>query len=172
MDARRQHLLIVDEVPTFDTRAHIKIHDEGRKFGLVLVTAAQSLQGLGERLRDSVLTNAGVIGAMRLGVDDAYFLRRLFEPLSAEDLLSLPAFEIVLRMPSREGAENYQGRVCLPAPGDPSVAAAVVAASDMRDARPVDEVRAEVRRREGGERLAVAGGQGVGSSDARQRDRK
>ena len=56
---------IVDEVPTFDTRALVKIHDEGRKFGLVLVTAAQSFKGLGERLRDSVLTNAGVIGAMR-----------------------------------------------------------------------------------------------------------
>jgi energy-coupling factor transporter ATP-binding protein EcfA2 len=171
LDARRQHLLIVDEVPMFDTRALIKIHDEGRKFGLVLVTAAQSFKSLGERLRDSVLTNAGVIGAMRLGVDDAYLLRRLFDPLTAEDLLSLPAFEIVLRMPSRDGAEKYQGRVCLPAPGDPSVAAAVVAASDRRDARPVDEVRAEVRRREGGERLLAAGGQGPGGSVARQRDR-
>jgi hypothetical protein len=113
-----------------------------------------------------------VIGAMRLGVDDAYVLRRLFEPVTAEDLLSLPAFEIVLRMPSLDGAENYQGRVCLPAPGDPSVAAAIVAASDKRDARPVDEVRAEVRRREGGERLVAVGGQGAAKSDARQRDRK
>jgi energy-coupling factor transporter ATP-binding protein EcfA2 len=172
LDARRQHLLIVDEVPTFDTRALIKIHDEGRKFGLVLVTAAQSFKGLGERLRDSVLTNAGVIGAMRVGVDDAYLLRRLFDPLTAEDLLSLPAFEIVLRMPSHDGAENYQGRVCLPAPGDPSTAAAVVAASDKRDARPVDEVRAEVRRREGGDRLVDPGRQAPAKSDRRERDRK
>lgn len=172
LDGRRQHLLIVDEVPMFDTRALVKIHDEGRKFGLVLVTAAQSLKGLGERLRDSVLTNAGVIGAMTLGVDDAYVLRRLFDPLTAEDLLSLPAFEIVLRMPGRDGAENYQGRVCLPAPGDPSVAASVIAASDKRDARPFDQVRAEVRRREGGERLAAAGGHGAATPDRRERDRR
>lgn len=172
LDARRQHLLIVDEVPTFDTRALVKIHDEGRKFGLVLVTAAQSFKGLGERLRDSVLTNAGVIGAMRLGVDDAYLLRRLFEPVTAEDLLSLPAFEIVLRMPGRDGAENFQGRVCLPAPGDPLVAASVIAASDKHDARPLDQVRAEVRRHEGGERLVAAGGQSGARSDARQRDRR
>ena len=172
LGARRQHLLIVDEVPTFDTRALVKIHDEGRKFGLVLVTVAQSFKGLGERLRDSVLTNAGVIGAMRLGVDDAYLLRRLFEPVTAEDLLSLPAFEIVLRMPGRDGAENYQGRVCLPEPGDPSVAAAIIAASDTRDARPFDQVRAEVRRREGGERLAAAVGQGAAKSGRLERDRK
>jgi hypothetical protein len=171
LDTRRQHLLIVDEVPMFDTRALIKIHDEGRTVGLVLVSAAQSFKSLGERLRDSILTNAGVIGAMRLGVDDAYLLRRLFEPLTAEDLLSLPAFEIVLRMSSQGGVENYQGRVCLPAPGDRSVAAAVVAVSDKRDARPVDQVRAEVRRREGGERSVAADGQSPGGPGGRRRDR-
>lgn len=154
------------------TRALVKIHDEGRKFGLVLVTAAQSLKGLGERLRDSVLANAGVIGAMRLGVDDAYLLRRLFEPLTGEDLLSLPVFEIVLRMPSRDGADTYQGRMFLPPPGDPAIAAAVVAASDQRDTRPFEQVRAEVRRREGGEQLAAAGGHGAVTPDRRERDRK
>ena len=50
-ETRRQHLLLVDEARRFDTRALGRIHDEGRKFGLVLVTAAQSLAGLGERLR-------------------------------------------------------------------------------------------------------------------------
>jgi Helicase HerA, central domain len=167
LDARRQHLLIVDEAPMFDTRALVKIHDEGRKFGLVLVTAAQSLKGLGERLRDSVLTNAGVIGAMSLGVDDAHLLRRLFEPLTVEDLLSLPAFEVLLRMPGRDGPEKYQGRACLPAPGNPAVAAAIVAASDRRDARPLEAVRAEVRRREGG--IPRDGG---AKADERQRDAK
>lgn len=170
LDGRRQHLLIVDEVASFDTRALVKIHDEGRKFGLVLVTAAQSLKSLGERLRDSVLTNAGVIGAMSLGMDDAHLLRRLFEPLTVEDLLSLPAFEVLLRMPGQDGPRAYQGRVCLPTPGDPGVGAAVVAASDRRDARPLEQVRAEVRRREGGDRQ---GGGGAGtSSDGRQRDEK
>jgi hypothetical protein len=168
LDARRQHLLIVDEVSMFDTRALVRIHDEGRKFGLVLVTAAQSLKGLGERLRDSVLTNAGVIGAMSLGVDDAHLLRRLFEPLTVEDLLSLPAFEVLLRMPGRDGPATYQGRVCLPAPGDPAVAAALVAASDRRDARPLDQVRAEVRRREGGDPRDRGGAK----AGERQRDAK
>lgn len=170
LDGRRQHLLIVDEVASFHTQALVKIHDEGRKFGLVLVTAGQSLKGLGERLRDSVLTNAGVIGAMSLGVDDAYILRRLFEPLTVENLLSLPAFEVLLRMPGRDGPRPYQGRVCLPAPGDPAVASAVVAASDRRDARPLDQVRAEVRRREGGDRQGCAGADS--STNGRVRDEK
>ena len=66
-EARRQHLLLVDEVGSFDTRALVRIHDEGRKFGLVLVTAAQSLAWLGPRLRDSILTNAGVLGVLSPG---------------------------------------------------------------------------------------------------------
>ena len=66
-DQRRPHFLIVDEVPTFDTEALRRILDEGRKFGLALVVAAQSLRGLGERLRDSVLTNAGVIALISPG---------------------------------------------------------------------------------------------------------
>jgi Helicase HerA, central domain len=166
-DGRRQHLLIVDEVASFDTRALVKIHDEGRKFGLVLVTAAQSLKGLGERLRDSVLTNAGVIGAMSLGIDDAHHLRRLYEPLTVEDLLSLPAYEVLLRMPGPDGPAAFQGRVCLPPPGDPAVVAAIVAASDRRDARPLDQVRAEVRRREGGDDAG-----GGSARDSRVRDEK
>ena len=45
---RRQHLLIVDEAPAVRHPGARKILDEGRKFGLVLVTRAQSLSGLGE----------------------------------------------------------------------------------------------------------------------------
>jgi energy-coupling factor transporter ATP-binding protein EcfA2 len=151
-EARRQHLLLVDEVGSFDTRALVRIHDEGRKFGLVLVTAAQSLTGLGPRLRDSVLTNAGVLGVLSPGPEDAQLLRRLFAPLTVEDLLGLRRFELLLRMRSASGGyEAYGGKICPPPPGSPAAADAVVLASDLRDARPVDQVLAEVHRRAGGE---------------------
>ena len=150
-DTRRQHLLIVDEVPTFDTRALEKIHDEGRKFGLLLVTAAQSLSGLGVRLRDSVLTNAGVLALLSPGADDIQALRRLVAPLSAEDLLGMRQHEMVIRMTGPDGrAGVFGGMVCPPPPGDHRVAEALIRASDTRDARPLEEVEAEVRRRAGG----------------------
>ena len=51
------------------------------------------------------------------------------------------------------GYEAYGGMVCPPPPGSPAAADAVILASDLRDARPVDQVRAEVHRRAGGEEL-------------------
>jgi hypothetical protein len=150
-DTLRQHLLIVDEVPTFDTRALEKVHDEGRKFGLLLVTAAQSLAGLGVRLRDSVLTNAGVLALLSPGADDVQALRRLVAPLSAEDLLGMRQHEMVIRMTGPDGrAGVFGGMVCPPPPGDPRMAEALIRASDERDARPLEQVEAEVRRRAGG----------------------
>ncbi len=158
-ETRRQHLLLVDEVGSFDTRALVRIHDEGRKFGLVLVTAAQSLASLGTRLRDSILTNAGALGVLSPGPDDAQLLRRLLAPLSADDLLGLRQFELLLRMRGASGGyETYGGMVCPPPPGSPAAAEAVILASDGRDARPVDQVRAEVHRRAGGDEPRVDGG--------------
>ncbi|MGH2379663.1 MAG: helicase HerA domain-containing protein, partial [Candidatus Limnocylindria bacterium] len=150
-ESRRPHLLIVDEVPTFDTRALEKIHDEGRKFGLLLVTAAQSLSGLGVRLRHSVLTNAGVLALLSPGADDVQALRRLVAPLSPDDLLGMRQHEMVIRMTGPDGrAGVFGGMVCPPSPGDPRVAEALIRASDTRDARPLEQVEAEVRRRAGG----------------------
>ncbi len=46
----------------------------------------------------------------------------------------------------------YGGRVRLPAAGDPARAAALIAASDQRDGRPLETVRGEVHHRAGGDR--------------------
>jgi len=56
-----------------------------------------------------------------------------------------------MRMPGRGGQPTaYGGMLLPPGPADPALAADIVAASDARDARPIDEVRAEVFRRAGG----------------------
>lgn len=155
-------------MPTFDTRALEKIHDEGRKFGLLLVTAAQSLAGLGVRLRDSVLTNAGVLALLSPGADDVQALRRLVAPLSPEDLLGMRQHEMVLRMTGPDGrAGTFGGMVCPPPPGDLAVAEALIAASDARDARPLDQVRAEVHRRSGGDEPGADAAPAPGPADPR-----
>ncbi len=66
-----------------------------------------------------------------------------------------------MRMPGRAGQPMASGGILVPpGPGDPVVAAEIIAASDARDARPLDEVRAEIHRRAGGSEPAT-------SSDAR-----
>ena len=145
---RRPHLLLVDEAQRFATRAVEGISVEGRKFGLGLVLAAQSLTGLNERLRNALLTNAATLALLSPGGDDARSLTRLFVPLREEDLLGLERHELVLRMPGADGRPTvFGGRVCLPEPGDPQRAAALIADSDRRDARALDDVRDEIRRR-------------------------
>jgi hypothetical protein len=148
---RRQHLLIVDEAQRFATRALENISVEGRKFGLALVLASQSLGGLGDRLARTVLTNAASIALLAPGSEDVRGLARLFAPVTGEQLSGLRAFELVMRMPGPDGRPTVAGGLILP-PGvaDPAVAAATIAASDAQDARPPDEVRAEIDRRAGG----------------------
>jgi hypothetical protein len=169
--ARRQHLLIVDEAQRFATRALENISVEGRKFGLALVLASQSLGGLGERLARTVLTNAASIALLAPGSEDVRGLARLFAPVTGEQLSGLRAFEVVLRMPGRDGRPTVAGGILLsPGPADPAVAAATIAASDAQDARPLDEVRAEIDRRAGGRAIAdVAKGQAQSAKGPAQR---
>ena len=159
-DSRRQHVLVIDEAQRFGTRALENISVEGRKFGLALAVASQSLGGLGERLGHTILTNMASIALLAPGAEDVRSLARLFAPVTAEQLSSLRAFEVVLRMPGREGRPTVTGGLILP-PGvaDPTVAAQIVAASDRRDTRPLAEVQAEVRRRAGGDDETPPGGQ-------------
>lgn len=149
---RRQHLLIIDEAHRFVTRAVENISVEGRKFGLALALAAQSLGGMGERLSRTIVTNAATIALLAPGAEDVRTLARLFAPVTAEQLTSLRAYETVVRMPGRDGRPTAVGGILLPpGHGDPRIAAEVIAASDARDARPLDIVAAEVFQRSGGE---------------------
>ena len=149
-ESRRQHVLIVDEAQRFDTRALGKIAVEGRKFGLALALASQSMGGLGERLRNTVLTNAACLALLAPGADDLRGLARLVAPVSLDELANMRRFEVLLRMPGPDGRPGvYGGTVSAPGPSDPVTAAAIVVRSDARDARPVDDVAAEVAHRSG-----------------------
>ena len=153
-DQRRPHFLIVDEVPTFDTEALRRILDEGRKFGLALVAASQSLRGMGERLRDSVLTNAGVIALISPGPDDVSAVRRMFDPMHA----GRPSWAATARVRGADAGRRWPAsrlrrhesagrRRAIPV-----AAEAIIARSDARDGRDPAAVHDEVRRRSGGER--------------------
>lgn len=156
--SRRPHLLVVDEAQRFDTRSLGRIAVEGRKFGLGLVLASQSLAGLGERLRGTVLTNAASLAMLAPGQDDVRSVGRLFSPVSPERLADLRRFEVVLRTPGEDGHPAVVGGVVRRPDGeDPTRVARIGASSDRRDARPSDEVRAEIYRRSGGERPANQG---------------
>lgn len=145
---RRPHLLVVDEAPRFATRAVGRIEQEGRKFGLAIGLAAQTLGGIGPQFRETLLANAGTLGLMSPGIDDVRDLVPLFAPLTAADLLGMREFELLVKTAGPKGrSERYGGVVSRPPEGDPARAAKIVAASDARDARPRIVVEAEVKER-------------------------
>ena len=80
---RRPHLLVVDEAQRFHTQAMEGILAEGRKFGLHIALAAQSMSALGDRLAGAVRTNVASVALLEPGTDDVRDLGRLFAPVSA-----------------------------------------------------------------------------------------
>ncbi len=134
-------------------RAVGKILVEGRKFGLSLALATQSLDGLGERLRSTILANTGSFAQLQPGSGNLRPIAELLAPITAEQLADMRPMQVVLKLPGPDGRRvAYGGEIERREAGDPSAAAAIVRASDERDARPLAKVRAEVWRRSGGRR--------------------
>ena len=156
---RRPHLLVVDEAQRFHTQALEGILAEGRKFGLHAALAAQSLSALGERLGSAVRTNVASVALLEPGPEDARDLGRLFAPVTADELLAMRRFDVVVRTRGSDGMPIVSGgRVSMPGPVDPERLAAIVAASDERDApRSLQDVEDEVFVRSGGDELRDEG---------------
>jgi hypothetical protein len=152
-ERRRQHVLVLDEAQRFDTRAIGKISVEGRKFGLSLAVATQSLDGLGERLRGTILANTASLAQLQPGSVNLRQLADLFAPVTAEQFADMRPMQVVLKLPGPDGRRvAYGGEIERWEESDPATAAAIVRASDERDARPLAKVQAEVWRRSGGGR--------------------
>lgn len=98
-DERRDFYLYLDEVQTVATLSLAGMLQEARKYRLGLIMAHQYLDQLDERLQRAILGNVGTLVAFRVGVRDAKVLVDEFFPeFSIEDLVSLPAYEIYLRL--------------------------------------------------------------------------
>lgn len=146
--SRRPHLLVVDETPRFSTRALGGLVNEGRKFAVTVGLATQTLKDIGAALGATAVANAGTIALMSPGLEDAKALAPLFAPLTPADLLGMERHGMALKTAGRGGRDVvYGGIVTPPGPADPEIAAEILAASDKRDARPRNEVAAEVTER-------------------------
>jgi hypothetical protein len=149
---RRPHLLVVDEAQRFHTQAMESILSEGRKFGLHIALAAQSMSALGDRLAGAVRTNVASVALLEPGTDDVRDLGRLFAPVTPEELLAMRRFDVVVRTRGADGMPLVRGgRVSIPAPADAERMDGLIAGSDYRDApRSLEEVEREVFERSGG----------------------
>jgi type IV secretory pathway TraG/TraD family ATPase VirD4 len=98
-EERRDFFLYLDEFHIFSTLSLATMLSELRKYHVGLVLAHQYFSQLETEIRDAVLGNAGTLISFRVGSLDAPLLAREFSPVfEADDLLSLPNFNVYLKL--------------------------------------------------------------------------
>ena len=89
-DKRRDFNLYIDEFQNFTTDSIATILSEARKYRLNLTMAHQFIAQLDEKISDAVFGNVGSELVMRVGVQDAEFLVKQFEPVfNQNDLINI-----------------------------------------------------------------------------------
>jgi energy-coupling factor transporter ATP-binding protein EcfA2 len=95
---RRPFFVLVDETGSFATAPLLGLVAEGRKFGVGLALATQSLAAMDPEVRAALLGNAGTLVSFRVGADDADIMSREFvREVAPEHLMRLSTGEMVVR---------------------------------------------------------------------------
>jgi len=97
-EKRRDFYLYVDEFQNFATPDFAQILSEARKFKLNLTVANQFIGQMEDEVKNAIFGNVGTIIAFRVGVTDANYLQREFQPTFAEDdLLNIDRFHVYIK---------------------------------------------------------------------------
>ncbi|MCX6811045.1 MAG: type IV secretion system DNA-binding domain-containing protein [Candidatus Berkelbacteria bacterium] len=96
-DERTPFYLYVDEFQNFITDVFSTILSESRKYKLSLQITNQYIAQLDDKIRDSVIGNAGNLIAFRVGAADAEFLVKEFAPIAIDDLTNVDKFNFYIR---------------------------------------------------------------------------
>ncbi len=98
-ETRDPFYLYIDEFQTFSTESFANILSEARKYKLNLILAHQYINQLDDTVKDAVFGNVGNLISFRIGIEDALFLEKEFEPeIHAQDLINLPSYYFYIKM--------------------------------------------------------------------------
>jgi hypothetical protein len=98
MEKRRDFFLYVDEFQNFATPDFAQILSEARKYRLSLIVANQFIGQMEEEIKNAIFGNVGTIASFRVGVNDASYLQREFQPTFNEtDLINVDRFNCYMR---------------------------------------------------------------------------
>lgn len=98
-EQRRDFYLYVDEFQNFATDTFASILSEARKFRLNLNITNQYIAQIPENIRDAIIGNVGTLISFRIGVPDAEFMAKEFEPVANQfDLNQIDAFNAYIKL--------------------------------------------------------------------------
>jgi len=95
---RRDFFLFVDEFQNFATPDFATILSEARKYHLNLTVANQFIGQMDEEVKNAVFGNVGTLISFRVGVTDASYLQREFQPVFGEsDLINVEKYHAYMK---------------------------------------------------------------------------
>jgi hypothetical protein len=151
-EKRRDFYLYVDEFQNFATQDFAVILSEARKYHLNLTVANQFISQMDDEVKNAVFGNVGTICSFRLGISDAGFLTKQFQPEFGEhDLLNLGTGEVYLKtMVNGVPKDPFSLKVAAvekKKPGNPKMAEMIKRLSALKYGRPRALVEAEIAQR-------------------------
>lgn len=95
---RRDFFLYVDEFQNFATPDFATILSEARKYHLSLTVANQFIGQMDEEVKNAVFGNVGSLISFRVGVTDASYIQREYQPTFGEsDLINVERFHAYMK---------------------------------------------------------------------------
>ncbi len=151
---RRDFFLYVDEFQNFATPDFATILSEARKYRLNLTVANQFIGQMDEEVKNAIFGNVGTMMSFRVGVTDASYLQREFQPTFTEsDLINVEKFHIYMKtIVENEPVPPFSVDVTkdinkVRAEANEKIAQAVIQLSRLKFGRPRDLVEAEISQR-------------------------
>ncbi|GAB4218614.1 MAG: hypothetical protein Fur009_0140 [Candidatus Microgenomates bacterium] len=153
-EKRRDFFLYVDEFQNFATPDFATILSEARKYHLNLTVANQFIGQMDEEVKNAVFGNVGTLITFRVGVTDASYIQREYQPVFGEsDLINIERFHVYMKtivdnepVPpfSVDLTKDYKKYKAM---ANEKVAQAIIQLSRLKFGRPKELVEAEINQR-------------------------
>ncbi len=153
-EKRRDFFLYVDEFQNFATPDFATILSEARKYRLNLTVANQFVGQVEEEVKNAIFGNVGTLISFRVGVTDASYLQREFQPVFGEsDLINIDRFHAYMKTivdndPVQPFSVDMTKDISkIRASANEKVAQAIIQLSRLKYGRPRELVEAEINQR-------------------------
>ena len=153
-EKRRDFYLYVDEFQNFATPDFAVILSEARKYHLALTVANQFIGQMEEEVKNAVFGNVGTLISFRLGVTDASYVQREFQPIFSEsDLINVERFHAYMKTIVHNdpvppfSVDMTKDVEKLKKEANEKIAQAVIQLSRLKYGKPKELVEAEISQR-------------------------
>ncbi len=147
---RKDFYLYVDEFQNFATEDFAQILSEARKYKLNLTVANQYIAQMTEEVKNAVFGNVGTLISFKVGVSDAEFLEKEFEPVfNQKDLINLENRNTYVKTISKGEVQQpfSMQTVMTDMPSDTEVCNAIIRLSRLKYGKDVNDVESEIKSR-------------------------